>query len=183
MFIPFFFTALLTLFSGPLACSGFSVQTPNFTQVTPILTGCILTNAPPFPVLTFGLGNVPSATRSICLGITQRAPTTSSLQIRATSAATQCEHNPFRVSYMRCSCLISCFPTAQTQRFLFHSSSGDLGQFTNNYATWTVSIPAGWTVVISVEDDLSDEAWSQPVRIYTTSFQNALVFNSRHHCP
>ena len=46
-----------------------------------------------------------------------------------------------------------------------HSLSGDLGQFTNNYATWTVSIPAGWTVVISVEDDSYDEAWSQPVRI------------------
>jgi hypothetical protein len=49
------------------------------------------------PRSDFGLGNAPSATRSICPGITQRAPTTSSLQIRATSAATQCERNPFRV--------------------------------------------------------------------------------------
>ena len=46
MFIPFFFAVLLqlTLFSGPLACSGFSVRTPNFTQARPTLIGRILTN-------------------------------------------------------------------------------------------------------------------------------------------
>jgi hypothetical protein len=50
MFIPFSFLALLTLFSSPVVRAGFSIQTPNFTQVTPTLTGRILTNGP--PVLT-----------------------------------------------------------------------------------------------------------------------------------
>lgn len=57
MFIPFSFLALLTLFSSPVVRAGFSIQTPNFTQVTPTLTGRILTNGP--PVLTFGNGNGP----------------------------------------------------------------------------------------------------------------------------
>jgi hypothetical protein len=35
MFIPFFSAALLTFFSTPLVRADFSVQTPNFTQVTP----------------------------------------------------------------------------------------------------------------------------------------------------
>ncbi|KAH9986225.1 hypothetical protein BJV77DRAFT_65766 [Russula vinacea] len=36
MFIPFFSTALLILFSSPIVRAGFSVQTPNLTQCVPV---------------------------------------------------------------------------------------------------------------------------------------------------
>lgn len=80
--------------------------------------------------------------------------------------------------YMRCSRLISCFYVAHMHvhaslpnrnAYHFIPFSADLGEFTNNYATWTVALPANWSVVISLEDGHSDEAWSQPVRTYATS--------------
>src|SRR6267154_77260 len=43
--------------------------------------------------------------------------------------------------------------------------SADLGQVTNNSVTWNVTLPAYWTVQISIEDATFDEGWSQPVRI------------------
>lgn len=50
MFIPFFSTALLTLFSSPVVWADFSVQTPTLTQVTAdffsSLAGRISTNGP-----------------------------------------------------------------------------------------------------------------------------------------
>jgi len=114
MFFPFFFTALLTLFSGPLACSGFSVQTPNFTQCAQVNLSWDNTTGP-YDILIANQSN-------------------------------QCGY-----------------------------AVGDLGQFTNNYATWTVSIPAGWTVVISVEDDLYDEAWSQPILVQPSGNTSCLT--------
>ncbi|KAI9512063.1 hypothetical protein F5148DRAFT_124896 [Russula earlei] len=42
---------------------------------------------------------------------------------------------------------------------------GDLGQLTNNSVSWNVSIPAGWIVLISVEDGFTDEAWSEPIQV------------------
>jgi hypothetical protein len=120
----------------------------------------------------------PSVPLSSYPGITHRAPTTSSLQIRATNAATQCEQT----------CCVYALPTSHfvilyranarapchiftPKRGVFHfvSSSADLGQFTKNSATWNVSLPAGWVVVISIEDARSDEGWSQAVRDYATS--------------
>jgi hypothetical protein len=77
---------------------------------------------------------------------------------------------PVLCLYMRCSRLTFHFFVSISRAnapCLFFSA--DPGQFTNNSATWTVSLPAGWTVVVTVEDSLSDEAWSQPVRFHTTS--------------
>lgn len=39
----------------------------------------------------------------------------------------------------------------------------DLGDFDTNSATWIVSIPEGWDVVITVEDAQGNDAWSQPI--------------------
>jgi len=41
----------------------------------------------------------------------------------------------------------------------------DLGQVTNNSVTWNVSLPAYWTVQISIEDASSDEGWSQAIQV------------------
>jgi len=41
----------------------------------------------------------------------------------------------------------------------------DLGQVTNNSVTWNVSLPAYWTVQISVEDAKLDEGWSQAIQV------------------
>src|SRR5712672_3088819 len=43
--------------------------------------------------------------------------------------------------------------------------SGDIGHVVNNSVDWKVALPGGWTVVISVEDTLKNDCWSQPVRI------------------
>jgi hypothetical protein len=59
---------------------------------------------------------------------------------------------------------IHCIHTTATQTFSI-SSSADLGQVTNNSVTWNVTLPAYWTVQISIEDASSDEGWSQAVRI------------------
>ena len=103
---------------------------------------------------------------------------TSSLQIRATNAATQCEQTRVLSVYAlltshflflyRANARNLLYLYTETQRFPFHFFSADLGQFTNNSTTWTVSLPAGWTVQLSLEDALLDEAWSDPVRIHTT---------------
>ena len=47
--------------------------------------------------------------------------------------------------------------------FHFVLFSADLGQFTGNTTTWTVALPAYWTVQISIEDASLDEGWSQAV--------------------
>ncbi len=66
---------------------------------------------------------------------------------------------------------------------IFSISSADLGQVTNNSVTWNVSLPAFWTVQISIEDANFDEAWSQSVRVlpHPTTFYHsrALLFS----CP
>ena len=55
--------------------------------------------------------------------------------------------------------------------------SADLGQVTNNSVTWNVTLPAYWTVQISIEDANFDEAWSQAVRIlHHTSSPPFLLF-------
>jgi len=41
----------------------------------------------------------------------------------------------------------------------------DLGQVTNNSVTWKVSLPAFWTVQISIEDAYFNEGWSQPIQV------------------
>lgn len=49
--------------------------------------------------------------------------------------------------------------------FHFIPYSADLGQVTNNSVTWKVSLPAYWTVLVSIEDANLDEGWSQAVSI------------------
>ncbi|KAI0250248.1 hypothetical protein BJV78DRAFT_600444 [Lactifluus subvellereus] len=44
-------------------------------------------------------------------------------------------------------------------------SVADLGDHNDNSATWNVTVPAGWTVVISIEDSQGDEAWSGPITV------------------
>jgi len=41
----------------------------------------------------------------------------------------------------------------------------DLGQVTNNSFTWNVTLPAYWTVQISIEDANFDEGWSQAIQV------------------
>ncbi|KAI0279722.1 hypothetical protein BGY98DRAFT_967105 [Russula aff. rugulosa BPL654] len=41
----------------------------------------------------------------------------------------------------------------------------DLGQVTNNSVTWNVSLPAYWTVQISIEDANLNEGWSQAIQV------------------
>jgi hypothetical protein len=43
--------------------------------------------------------------------------------------------------------------------------SADLGQLNTNSATWTVALPAGWEVMISIQDGSQDDVWSAPVRL------------------
>jgi len=52
---------------------------------------------------------------------------------------------------------------------VFHSIlfSADLGQVTNNSFAWNVSLPAYWTVQVSIEDANFNEGWSQAVRTVT----------------
>jgi len=45
----------------------------------------------------------------------------------------------------------------------------DLGGCETNSATWTVTIPQGWTVVISIEDGQQNDAWSQPIVVQPSS--------------
>jgi len=51
--------------------------------------------------------------------------------------------------------------------YIIHPFSADLGEYDTNSATWTVALPAGWQVMISIEDGTQDDAWSQPVRTLT----------------
>ena len=104
---------------------------------------------------------------------------TFSLQIRATNAATQCEQTTF--SFARCGVLLtshflafSYYPRKPTRTSTIHCIhtpphfilySADLGQVTNNSVTWKVSLPAYWTVLVSIEDANLDEGWSQAVSI------------------
>jgi hypothetical protein len=108
---------------------------------------------------------------------------TSSLQIRATNAATQCEQTLFCALWRMCVLLTSHFLAFSYPRkpirtstihcshhrnangFHFNLFSADLGQVTNNSFTWNVTLPAYWTVQISIEDANFDEGWSQAVRI------------------
>jgi hypothetical protein len=73
--------------------------------------------------------------------------------------------------------------TSESQPFFFHLFSADLGQVTKNSVMWNVSLPAFWTVQISIEDANFDEAWSQSVRVvpHLTTFYHsrALLFS----CP
>ena len=48
--------------------------------------------------------------------------------------------------------------------------SADLGEFDTNSATWTVTIPQGWNVVMTIEDGQQNDAWSQPVRTHISSY-------------
>ena len=56
-------------------------------------------------------------------------------------------------------------PQLHTTATHFIIFSADLGQVKNNSVTWNVSLPAYWTVQISIEDANLNEGWSQPVRV------------------
>lgn len=116
MFIPFFSTALLILFSSPIVRAGFSVQTPTFTQCAPV---------------TLSWDN-----------------TTGPYDILIANQSNQCGY-----------------------------AVADPGQFTNNSATWIVALPANWTVQITVEDSLSDDAWSQPIVVQPSGNVSCLPAN------
>ncbi|KAN0107532.1 hypothetical protein V8E52_010050 [Russula decolorans] len=104
MFISFFTTALLTLFSSPVVRAGFSVQTPAFTQCAPVTLSWDNTSGP-YDILIANQSN-------------------------------QCGY-----------------------------AVADLGQVTNNSFTWNVTLPAYWTVQISIEDANFDEGWSQAIQV------------------
>lgn len=42
--------------------------------------------------------------------------------------------------------------------------SADLGDHNSTSLSWNVTLPAGWNVVISIEDADGEEAWSGSVR-------------------
>ncbi len=74
------------------------------------------------------------------------------------SAQTQTHTHPY-LNYT----LYSHHRNANVLHFILFSA--DLGQVTNNSVTWNVSLPAYWTVQVSIEDANLGEGWSQPVRV------------------
>lgn len=50
----------------------------------------------------------------------------------------------------------------------------DLGEFDTNSATWTVTIPQGWSVVMTIEDGQQNDAWSQPIVVQPSGNMSCL---------
>lgn len=76
--------------------------------------------------------------------------------------------------------LLLCPRTENTKNPYKHFISADLGVRDNNSVNWTVTIPEGWYVVISVEDASGEDGWSEPVRIHPHSYL-AIVSTSHWH--
>jgi len=54
----------------------------------------------------------------------------------------------------------------------------DLGDYNSTNLSWTVALPAGWNVMISVEDAEGEEAWSGAITIQPSNNTNCLTHPS-----
>ncbi|KAF8269539.1 hypothetical protein EI94DRAFT_942082 [Lactarius quietus] len=54
----------------------------------------------------------------------------------------------------------------------------NLGDYNSTNLSWNVSVPAGWNVLISIEDANGDEAWSGAITIQPSNNTGCLSSNS-----